>query len=414
MTREEYYILADKIVSGAATEQDVALYNAWFNQYQASYDIWKNLPAEQRQEMLEETKTTIDNYLGVSVAPRRAKLWPRIAVAAAAVAAIILGTWLYVNEIASSQKAPRNDGVVMNDIAPGKNTATLTLANGKTINLSDAKTGVTIDASTLTYNDGTSVTSSSRGTEGTLGHADSRDPSAVGMTRVATPRGGTYQVTLPDGTRVWLNADSKIEFPSQFNGAQRKIILAGEAYFEVSHNKSKPFVVQTDKQEVTVLGTHFNINSYADEGSTKTTLLEGSVSVSSLLSSSSLRGRTEESRGNLPGRGPSTTQREATILKPNQQSILTDNRIKVETVDPADALAWKSGLFVFNNEELESVMRKISRWYNVDVQYAKGANTSEVFAGSINRFENVSRILEMLEKAGDVKFKIEGRTIIVQ
>jgi ferric-dicitrate binding protein FerR (iron transport regulator) len=373
MTREEYIILAGKIASGKATDQEVSLYNAWFNTYQVSYNTWQKLPEEQRQEMIAETKTGIDTYFGVNFVTRRAKLWPRITVAAAAVAAITLGTWLYMSEIAS---VPRNDEVVKNDIAPGKNTATLTLANGETITLSDKKTGVVIDATKLKYSDGTTISSSLR------------DEVKQSQLLVAsTPRGGNYQFTLPDGTKVWLNADSRLEFPSQFSGQTRKIIMSGEAYFEVAKNKHMPFIVQTNDQTVTVLGTHFNVNSYGDEhGGTITSLLEGSVEL--------------------------TNEIETRKLNPGEQGIGTVKGIMLLKGNAADAVAWKEGNFVFNDEDLESILRKVARWYDVDIVYeSKPAGVS--LLGVVSRSKNVSAVLHALEQTGKVRFRIEGRRIVV-
>jgi len=424
MTKQEYFKLLDKYEAGLATQEEERLLHAYYNLFDLRKDGLQQLNEMQLTQLSSNIKENIDQKIMSEADQRRQiKLWPRIAVAAAAVAAITLGTWLYVNEIASSRKASRNDDLVANDIAPGKNTATLTLADGKVINLSDAKTGVIIEATSFKYSDGSSVLSS-RGMAKDLGPTgpgttNGRGPSKVGMTNgvgmtsVATPRGGTYQVTLPDGSRVWLNADSKIEFPSQFVGRARKIILSGEAYFEVSHNKLKPFVVQTDKQQVTVLGTHFNINSYADEGSTKTTLLEGSVSVSTQpalssssggLTSSSLRGKRSDE---------AISKGAAVYLKPNQQSILSNNnRITVNTIDAEASIAWKNNKFVFDETDIRYIMRMIARWYNVEIVYTD-AIPEEKFWGSVSRYENVSEVLKSLEQTGKIKFKIEGRKIIV-
>jgi len=331
-------------------------------------------------------KEEILNQILAHPRPVKRRLWPRIAVAAAAVVAITLGVWLY--EIASSRSVSRSDEIVQNDIAPGRNTATLTLANGKTVTLSDAKTGVMINASKFTYSDGTVLDPSSRGTEGSLDHTTSRDVSSRrhdgkgNNIAVATPRGGTYQVVLPDGTEVWLNADSKISFPTQFAETKRRVSLEGEAYFQVAKDKKHPFIVESKGQQVEVLGTHFNISSYADEGSVKTTLLEGSVNVN------------------------------GTILRPNQQAILKGSALQIKTVDPSVAIAWKNGEFVFNEEPLQDIMRMVARWYDVEVVY-ENIDKNKPFGGSVSRFENISKVLEKLELTGSVHFKIEGRRVTV-
>lgn len=334
--------------------------------------------AERNEEVLETVGLESDKQ------KRKLPLWMA---SAAAVAAIVFGVWFFNSE-RGVLKQVQDDVAYKNDIKPGKNTATLTFANGKTIALSDAKTGVVIDASKITYNDNT-VISTERSDERSLNNASGKDPSLrVGMTNVSTPRGGQYQVVLPDGSKVWLNAASSIAFPASFAGLkERKVELTGEAYFEVSKNKVQAFVVSSKNQDVTVLGTHFNVNTYEDEVNTKTTLLEGSVKVSS-------------------------SQGEA-LLKPNEQSILTaKGRIEVQDVDPADAVAWKNGEFVFSSEDIPTIMRKIARWYDVDIEY-KGEVSKKRFTGTVSRYANVSEVLQTLELTKGISFKIEGRKIIV-
>ncbi|WP_285055463.1 FecR family protein [Pedobacter ginsengisoli] len=382
------------------------------------------------------------------------KLWPRIVGAAAAAAVIVFGIWFYNARHPEGSEATRDLlNYAKNDIAPGKNGATITLANGKVIALSDAKSGVVVGGEEgLVYDDNTSVISSDntvisnevrdllnstdkgsllrrddgRGVDGKGANGKGGEAGAAAqMLTASTAKGQTYQFTLPDGTRVWLNADSKISFPSQFIGKERKILLYGEGYFEVSKNKEKPFIVQTDKQEVTVLGTHFNINSYANEGSVTTTLLEGSVKVSrhpddrsDLLNSTDKRslgalemtaGRRDDGRGGMDNR----IVGDDVVLKPNQQSVISgSNRIAVKDVDANEAIDWKSGQFVFNDEPLESIMRKVARWYDVEVIY-KDADPKALFYGSVSRYSQVSKILSKLEVTGGIHFKVEGRKIYV-
>ena len=397
MNREELNILIDKVSEGTASEEELHHYTTYLNHITSGEEGWdlKNLGPE------EQVKAELFEHIEQQIVPiKKIKLWPRIAAAAAILLVAGAGLFFYTNTFRHLDD--RRDLLnYTNDIAPGKNTATITLANGKTIQLSDAKTGIIIDAASLKYNDGSAVEPSSRGIEGSLGHA-------VEMTSVATPRGGTYQITLPDGTKVWLNAASSLSFPSTFQGlGNRKVELSGEAYFEVTKDKAHPFIVQTDKQEVEVLGTHFNINSYADEPSTKTTLLEGSVRVVSA------------SRHLDPS--PSSRQSAATrdllnvTLKPNQQAILTGpTQLNVASVDGNDIIAWKEGKFKCKSETLESLMRKVARWYNVDVVYEDLEVKSETFSGTLSRFDNVSKLLKRIELTGEASFKIEGKKIIVR
>jgi transmembrane sensor len=405
MNKEEVKALLDRYREGSCSQEERAVVESWYN-----VTAEKNAPLgvkEDLEAVMDEIWTNVYADAGFTEDRRVYPLWKKLTVAAA-VAAVTLGVWLYYTP---RHPEGTRDLLVNNDIAPGKNTATLTLPDGKTIHLSDAKSGVIINKSGLKYNDQSEIASSLR--------FPRNDGEAVMLT-ASTPRGGTYQVVLPDGSKVWLNADSKISFPLHFFGSERKIILEGEAYFEVSRNKSKPFVVQTDKQEVTVLGTHFNINSYADEGSTKTTLLEGSVSVSyvSRLSSTSSRG-TEGTLGHATSRDPSMLRDdgkmpESTILKPNQQSVLTGgNQIKVNQVDASLVVAWKEGQFSFQNEALESIMRKVGRWYDVDVVYEDENLRKAIIWGKVSRFENISKVLSKLQLTGQAKFKVEGRSVYV-
>lgn len=328
----------------------------------------------------------LKHRLNITTKPvnRVVPLWKKLTVAASIVAAVGAGIWIYqLTSTGSSQFG--NDLVYKNDIAPGKNTATLTFSNNKTITLNDAKTGIVI-SDELKYYDGSSVASLSSGGEMSEGQRGGNQTLVA-----ATPRGGTYQVTLPDGTKVWLNAASKLEFPSTFNKALERVVkLDGEAYFEVARvtnlQRRVPFIVQTARQTVEVLGTHFNINSYTDESSIKTTLLEGSVRVAG-------------APGNV-------------ILKPGEQAVLT-NSIAVKQVDVNSVVDWKNGEFSFESEPLGNIMRKVQRWYDVQVVYEQPSLENIKFSGTISRFEHVSKLLGILQTTRKVDFKIENKKIIV-
>lgn len=360
MTEKEAKALLIKYEKNECTPAERTLVESW---YMHTLDV-KDLPEGKIDFEAVESEMWRNIDLACEVRPETIKLWPRVSIAAA-VAVLVIGFGVYFfNGMDQNQQFQVASG---HDIAPGRNKALLTLEDGKTILLSEHKKSVVIDANKLSYNDGTEITSITRST-------------AI----VSTPRGGTYQLTLSDGTKVWLNAESTLKFPSSFAAEkQRKVTLKGEAYFEVAKNKKQAFVVSTDKQEVRVLGTHFNINSYPDEQSTKTTLLEGSVSVNQ------------------------------TILTPGHESVLTNGIIKVNKVNPNEAIDWKNGEFVCNNEPLNSIMRKISRWYDVEVVYSHPELKNKTFSGSLSRYDHVSGVLNALEQAGTIKFKLEGRQIQV-
>ncbi|WP_448634128.1 FecR family protein [Pedobacter panaciterrae] len=191
--------------------------------------------------------------------------------------------------------------------------------------------------------------------------------------------------------------------------AQRKIELSGEAYFEVAKNKTHPFIVVSNEQLVEVLGTHFNISNYTDEGSIKTTLLEGSL----IVTSSRGKRSGEGSLGHATSRDLSY-RRDDVILKPGQQSTFTHNKpIEVKQVDASDVIAWKDGKFAFRNESLESIMRKVARWYDVEIEYQNNQIGKEILGGSFTRSEQISTILTTLELASDVHFKIQGKKVII-
>lgn len=311
--------------------------------------------------------------------------WRRIAAVAAIV--LVVGAGIFFSASLHPKFNPGSPEYA-NDVKPGKNTATLTLPDGKAINLSEAKTGVVIAASSLKYNDGSAL--------------ESRDLKAMDNLTITTPRGGTYQITLPDGTKVWLNAASRVTYiaPLTVRGGRRTIKLDGEAYFEVAKNESQPFVVKSKNQEITVLGTHFNVSAYDDEHNIKTTLLEGSVKLN-----------TQTKTAAHPDSDPDLS--EVTILKPNQQAVNTGNSIHVKQVDVSKVVAWKDGDFMFKRESLGEIMRSVSRWYNIDVVYAEGVDVNETFSGVVSRSKNISEVLKLMGLNGQLKFKIEKTQITI-
>lgn len=260
-------------------------------------------------------------------------------------------------------------------IVPGSNKASLLLPDGQSISLSEVKSGLLITESGITYNDGTQLPVSADGMDFTL----------------STPNGGQYMLTLSDGTKVWLNAASSLKFPGIFSNQKvRKVLLNGEAYFEVAANASSPFIVKSAMQEVKVLGTDFQVSSYPEDEAVRTALLKGSV----LVDHSSIGSK-------------------ETLLKPGQQLLLTDTAAKVENVDVNAVIAWKSGLFVFKSLPLRMIMEKISRWYDVPVVY-EGINPDQpLLSLDASRFDELSKVLSQLELSGLVHFKLEADRILV-
>ncbi|WP_316818724.1 FecR family protein [Pedobacter nyackensis] len=317
--------------------------------------------------------------IDASIIPlKRKTLWPKIVSAAAVLLIASVGIYLYKSSPLSNSQSPMVAG---HDIKPGKNTATLTLADGRKIVLSDAANGE------LAKEGGVSIQKTKEGKVVYTVNGGANAGVAPGLNTITTAVGEQYQVILPDGTVVWLNAASSLKYPSTFTGNYRKVELTGEGYFEVAKVRKTPFIVVSKGQEVEVLGTHFNINGYPDEKATKTTLLEGTVRVS---------------YSNV-----------STLLKPGQQSILINGKTKVVQVQTEDVVAWKNGYFMFNNESLEDIMRKVARWYDVEVEYKNVSNRRITFFGTVSRHSNISQVLHMLAGTGEVKFEVEGRRIIV-
>jgi ferric-dicitrate binding protein FerR (iron transport regulator) len=299
--------------------------------------------------------------------------------AAAVVLVLVSGLWFFsrpsktdVPQIAVTPS--------LQDIAPGGNKAILTLADGSRVILDSVNNGaITTQGNVIVV----------KLDDGQLAYETSdqnSQQSVIQYNIISTPRGGQYQIVLADGSKVWLNAESSLKFPTRFEGKDRKVEILGEGYFEIAHNKSKPFMVSNGNMVIEVLGTHFNVNAYQDEDKIKVTLLEGSVNVLS--------------------------NGEQLKIKPGQQADIKNGLMTLnQTVNVEEVMAWKNGKFYFEKADIKTVMKQIVRWYNVDVEYR--GNVNHHFGGDISRNVPVSRVFEMLELTGGVKFKIEGKKVLV-
>ncbi len=305
-------------------------------------------------------------------------------IAVAFILFILLGIYVWSNQNTTKQIAQKTELTVKsNDVLPGGNKAKLTLSDGEVISLDNNSSGV------LAIEGNIRIFKSTNGKITYDVSSPAKFNSKPTYNIISTPRGGQYQISLSDGTKVWLNASSSLRFPTEFSTKERVVELTGEAYFEVTQvvsgsleEKNVPFKIISRNQVLEVLGTQFNINAYPDETTINTTLLEGSIRIQHLSSIQSY------------------------LLKPGQMAkVGTD--IHVFDVDASQAIAWKNGYFNFSNEEITSVMRKISRWYDIDIIYNKGV-TKEEFVGSISKYKNVSQVLEMLQLTGSVHFKIDS------
>lgn len=311
---------------------------------------------------------------------KKMDVWRKVA---AAVLIILLGGtagYLLIYHHAEQQPVAKTNHSAP-DILPGGNKATLTLSNGTTIVLNNTHNGKLIsvgNVNVIKVNNG--LLAYKQEAAGSSGRK--QEQTAV-YNILTTPRGGQYQLTLSDGTRVWLNAASSIRYPVAFTGSGRKVEITGEVYFEVTYNQKMPFEVLAGNKTIKDLGTHFNVNAYADDEIIKTTLLEGTVKI-----------------GNV-------------VLKPGEQAAWNENgRILVKNnVNVNEVIAWKNGFFSFRNDDLREVMKKLSRWYDVDVIYQEEVNNKQRFSGMIDRNLTLSQVLKGLELT-DAHFKIEeGRKV---
>ena len=306
---------------------------------------------------------------------------------AAAAALLLAASALWLLRPGVKDKTPV--AVVAHDAAPGGNRATVTLGDGKRVRLDEAQAGIVGRQGNTQLVKSKDAQLSYEGSEGAAG-ADmtGSGTEAVQYNILETPRGGEYKLVLPDGTKVWLNAATSLRYPTAFAGRDRVVELNGEAYFEVAADAAKPFRVEVKGgQQVEVLGTHFDIMSYTDEPVAKTTLLEGSVRV--------------------------RRQAKAAVLRPGQQARLgNDGSLVVVNADIEEAVAWKNGMFKFEEADIRQVMRQLGRWYDLDVVYLHGVPKDQ-FEGEMYRNVNLSKTLKILEASG-VHFSIEGNKLLVQ
>jgi len=363
--------LFTKYKNGTATDEEIALIESWQLSHHPEYG--SPITEAQRQQDLQEIRA---NLVLLSSPVRKAKLWPRIALAAAAMAVLTLGTWLY-----HSENTPSTPFQHQADIAPGKQGATLTLSDGRKIRLAEAATGE------IDKQNGIRILKTK---DGQLLYQLKDESAADNKTNtLSTANGETYQITLPDGTKVWLNAASSLSYNTRLiNSGKRQVRLHGEAYFQVAKDSKHPFIVASKDQTVEVLGTHFNISAYQDEQITKTTLLEGSVKI-------------------YPGHN----KQKAVTIRPGQQAQSSaKSQILVTSADTEEAIAWTKGDIQFDHKTMPEIMQQIARWYDVQVVYQGEVPTGE-WSGSVSRLRPLSQVLKMMSKSKEVRFRLEGKTI---
>jgi len=372
MNEEKAIELLKKYENGTMSADEKALLETWYLQ-QA-----KNSTDQLSPEQLDESVKFLKGQLPLKLGKGRA-IWPRIAAAASIL--IILSAWGYF-----LIRKPLLQQIAQNkphEILPGTNQATLTLANGQKIALTKSLSGK------LAQQGNTTISMTSGG-EVTYTQKNAAQPQVaeVAYNTLTTKRKEQFPLVLADGTKVWLNSSSSITYPVTFNGKERRVSITGEAYFEVVHNAAQPFRVAVGGQTVEDIGTEFNINAYDDEPVIKTTLINGSARVA---------------KGS-----------HRAILKPGQATItkLQQDDIQVMDADVEEAAAWKNGQTLFDDEDIQTIMRQVSRWYDVDVVY-EGKIPNRRFEGGISRKSNLSSLLKVLE-GNKIHCTVENHKIIIK
>lgn len=369
--------LLNKYIQGSCSEEERAMVESW---HLKDLSESNKIPSKETILLVSQRMRYALSARTGNTQPlqRTQKLWYRFAYIASALFLISLMSYLYINK--SVHRDPLTVNRKLIDILPGSNKAILTISGGKKISL---------DGNSNALLAGETNVNALKSTHGILVYEPLKEENKYIYThKLETPRGGHYQVDLPDGTKVWLNAASSLTYPTVFKDKERNITLSGEAYFEVAKDKNKPFKVKSGQQVIEVLGTHFNIFAYPEEGKIQTSLLEGSIKV--------VKGG------------------QSKLIRPGQSATTVDSTtaISIAEADLEKSVAWKNNEFIFNGENLESIMKSISRWYNIEILYRDKAGKTKYW-GVVSRNQNLSAVLKMLQSTGKVSFKLEGRRLIV-
>lgn len=373
-----------KYEAGTITEEELRLIDNWYAPFEANPDLIDSLSAEERtfrKKQLQEKilgQLTADKSTLAITPKKRFFLTPgkRLLQAAASLILICAVSFYLINN--QYKKPPTTVGAHNNTINPATDRAVLTRSNGEEILLDESKNGELFTEGNVHIN---------KLKPGNLVYTTDNKVDKVYSNTLSTPRGGRYQLTLADGTRVWLNAQSSITYPSAFHGHSREVKISGEVYFEVAHNSTMPFRVRSENQTIEVLGTHFNVNTYHTGSGAKTTLLTGSIAL--------------------------TNRHHHVVLKPGEQGIVAGPSLSVKKVDPAEVIAWKEGYFDFTDNDILTVIEELGRWYNVDIDYA-GVPTKETFTGRIPRSWPFEKVLNLLKTFKSIQVEMQGRRLIVE
>ena len=366
-------LLEERWAEGTLTEAEAIEYSEWYNARQDEIVIIPHYFAasepEHRHRLLEKISRQMERSRGLSIG----RVSP--AAAAAVFLAIAIATVFYFHPL-TNKKAPATVKTATQQppqILPGRTKASLQLADGQMLQLDSTADGLIARQGLVKI----------MMRHGSLAYENQGHPIPVTFNTLYTHNGEQYHLTLSDGTKVWLNAASSLRFPVEFSGAERRVELSGEAYFEVAKDAGHPFFVHSAGQEISVLGTHFDVDTYADDGAIETTVLEGEIRIN-----------------------------QKTDLLPGQQSRLTKDGITVTSaVDVAAAVAWKNGRFNFSDADISVIMRQLERWYDIQVVF-EGGKISDRFYGTIPRSATLDQVLRMLQN-NRVHFDLEGRRLTI-
>jgi transmembrane sensor len=382
MTFQELKKLYERCTSGNCTPEEQKLFEDYCDGFNLSDTPW--LQSFGDQEAIEKAVSE-DLQKKMRKTDRITVKW--FYWSAAAVFMIVTGALIYSSKYLITKENILPDlAAGRNSIKHGRDKAILILSDGRKIALDGSQTGTLSTQNNVVVNKDNAAR--------VIYKKDESKKSNVAQTFniLETPRGGKYALVLSDGTKVWLNAATSLRYPVDFSGDERVVELSGEAYFEVAHHKTKPFKVVSNSQVVEVLGTHFNVNAYPDEDAIKTTLLEGRVKVFSSSSTPS-------------------SEKNALIIKPDEQATYKNDRFSKSAVDTEDVMAWKNGFIQFKNADIKYVMRQVARWYDVEVIY-RGQITDDTYSGEISRNADLNEVFKVL-KLSDINLKVNGRTVTV-
>lgn len=403
--RRKFIRLIQKYLTGKASPEEEQFIEAYYESFDASTDQSQFESDEERELLKQEMRAAIWQRIDqAELQPQRIplvkRLWFRSAMAAAVVVLVCIPVYYYILKTpAPKQVVQANNkpaAAPKNDALPGSNKATLTLADGTVVDLDNAANGtIATEGKTVVK----------KREDGKLEYSESHSPlttdNSPSYNVLSTPKGGQYFLELPDGSKVWLNAASSIRYPTAFNSKERLVELTGEAYFDIMKNPNIPFRVHFTSSSkdggdregvIEVMGTQFNVNAYNDESTIRTTLLEGKVKIAS-------------------------SDKNTAILLPGQQAQIKNTSVGnghirvVDDVDTEEAIAWKNGLFYFDNVDIQAIMRQLARWYKVQV-FFKGKIPARRFAGQVSRSSNLSQVLKILELS-KIHFTIEGDVVTV-